>query len=103
MNKPEMKGIITEMIKSYRTKTYKELKGILESSIIVTEDISGKSGEKYQTEIQVFWDDKPNENIRVLITIDESPHKPLLGFIPIYLSGPSEDFIKSPNNEFIDE
>ncbi len=49
----------------------------------------------YQIEIQAYWDDKPNENIRVMGSIDDGGWR---AFSPL-----SDDFIKSPNNEFIGE
>ena len=53
------------------------------------------SGQLYQIEIQAFWGDKPNGNIRVSGSIDDGE---LRVFTPL-----TEDIIKSPSNEFVGE
>jgi hypothetical protein len=46
----------------------------------------GKSGAEYQIEIQVFWDDRINGDLRVIGSIDDGK---LRAFFPLTL-----DFIK---------
>jgi hypothetical protein len=61
----------------------------------ITGNRVGASGACYQIEIQASWDDKPNGNIRVVGSIDDGG---LRAFFPL-----TEDFIKSPLNEFVGE
>jgi hypothetical protein len=93
MNKEEAKIIIHEELNRYRSKSYDELKEIIDKPIAY--EITNPNGVKYQIEIEVFWDDKKNGNIRVLGNIDDGG---LSAFRPL-----SDDFIKSPSGEFIGE
>ncbi len=103
MNKEEMKAILAEHLARYRTRTYSQLLTLLESKQVDTFEIKGTSGADYQIEIHFSWDEKPRGDIRVLGSIDENPHRPLLGFIPIYVSSVTDDFILSPQGTFVGE
>ena len=94
MNKIEAKGIIKNKINEFREKPYSELIEMIDSEPVVYE-IEARSGALYQIEFQSFWDDKPNDDVRVIGSIDNgkwSAFKPL-----------SEDFIKNSENEFMGE
>ncbi len=94
MNKNEAQILIGEILSKYRKKDYLTLKRLIETEI-KTGEIIGKSGTEYHYEIQLFWDDKKNGNIRVMVNIDDGG---LRVFRPL-----SNDFIKSSNNTFIGE
>jgi len=108
MNEREARTILTERVASYRKMSYQELASLIDAEP-ETGEITGPSGELYQIEIEVFWDDKPDGNIRVLGGIDECPHKPIfwkvpmLRWIPIYTTDVMVSFIMSPSGQFIDE
>ncbi len=93
MDKTEANEIINNEIKDLRKKPYNDLAKIIDSGI--TKEVKGKSRKLYQLEIQAFWDDKKGENLRVSIAIDDGGWR---AFIPI-----TNDFIISPNGEFIGE
>ena len=93
MNKQEAKNIIQNELKKYRLKSYDELKEIIDNPI--TYEMPLPKGAKYQIEIETFWDDKPNGNIRVIGSIDDGG---IRAFVPI-----TDDFIKSPSGKFIGE
>ena len=105
MDTEEAKAILRERLQPYRNKTYVELRRLIGAEPD-TYLAAGPGGEKYQVEIEVIWDDKPNGDIRVCGTIDEFPHKPLfwkipvLRWIPIYVSSVGEDFILSREGKF---
>lgn len=61
----------------------------------ITGECIGPSGKTYQIEIQAFWDGREKDNIRVMGSIDDGGWR---AFCPL-----SEDFIKSPSDEFIGE
>ena len=103
MNKEEMKAILSEHLARYRTRTYSDLVRLAESKQIDTFEVKGASGADYQIEIQFSWDDKPQGDIRVHGSIDECPHRPLFGFLPIYVSSVTDDFILSPQGAFVGE
>ncbi len=93
MNKQEAQKILTEKIAKYRKLSYDELKKIMNNP--VASEITAPSGVWYQLEIQAFWDDKSNGDIRVMAAIDDGG---LRAFIPL-----TECFIKDSLNNFINE
>lgn len=93
-NKKEAKQIIREQLLKFRSKPYSELIQMLGKEPI-TYEIAGQSEIKYQIEIQVFWDDRPNGDIRVMGNIDDGG---LRSFYPL-----TDDFVKNPMNNFVGE
>jgi hypothetical protein len=93
MNKQEALQILRSHLERYRHQSYGELVGLIDKP--QTGKLNGPSGTKYQTEVQVFWDDKPGEAIRVLGAIDDGG---LSAFIPL-----TDDFILDRNGNFIGE
>ena len=93
MDKIEAKKLLVTELEKWRSKTYKDL--IKKIDKPETFEIFGENQTKYQIEIQVFWDAKPNENIRVIGSIDDGGWR---AFIPI-----SDDFILSPEGKFVAE
>lgn len=94
MNRQEAENIIAEQLKPYREKPYAELIKLIKQKPL-TYELKGQSGALYQIEIQAFWDDRPDGNIRIMVSIDDGG---LRAFSPI-----SDDFIKSPTGVFVDE
>ncbi len=52
---------------------------------VITFEVKGESGAEYQVEIQAWWDDKKDEDIRVSFNIDDGR---LSAYMPL-----SDDFI----------
>ena len=94
MNKDEAKKIITSELDQYRAKPYSELVRMIDCEP-VTKEHHGSSGQWYQIEVEAFWDDKPNENIRVIGSIDDGGWR---AYCPL-----NSDFIKSPSDQFVGE
>lgn len=94
MNKGQAKKIIQADLESYRAKPYSELVQMIDAQPI-TKEFTSTDGKRYQIEIQAFWDDKPNGNIRIVGAIDDGGWR---SYVPL-----TDDFIKSPSNEFIGE
>ena len=95
MNKIEAKAILVEEISKLRKLSYTDLSKRIDKN--ETFEIVGKSGVKYQLEIQYMWDsqNKPNNNLRVWVNIDDGGWR---AFIPM-----TECFIISPEGKFIGE
>lgn len=93
MNKEEAKKIVAAELKTYRAKPYEELAKLIDAPICYEK--VGASGPTYQIEIEAFWDDKPNGDIRIVGSVDDGGWR---AFAPL-----TYDFIKSPTGEFIDE
>lgn len=93
MNKIEAKEILAEQISKLRKLSYADLSKRIDK--VETFEVVGKSGVKYQLEIQFMWDAKPNNNLRVWVNIDDCG---LRAFFPM-----TECFIISPEGKFIGE
>ena len=93
MNKEEAQSILEKQIEGYRGLNYKEL--IMLIGNLETFQVLGDTGTQYQLEIQAFWDDQPNGNIRVLGSINDGG---IRAFVPL-----SVDFIVAPDGTFIGE
>ena len=61
----------------------------------ITREVVGDSGVVYQVESQVLWEDKPQEDIRVVVSIDDGG---VSAFMPM-----TDDFILAPDGTFVDE
>jgi hypothetical protein len=60
-----------------------------------THERTGGSGALYQVELQAFWDDRAQENLRVMASIDVGG---LRAFLPL-----SNDFIRAPDGLLVGE
>jgi hypothetical protein len=77
MDKTEARQILKRELGGYRSRSFAELVKLLDQE--VTTEVSADSGVTYQLEIQVFWDDQPGGNLRVLGSIDDGGWR---AFIP---------------------
>ena len=76
----------------YRALSYDDLRSLVGS--VITEEVVAGSG-WLQLEIQFFWDGLPNQNIRVIASVDDGGRSALA---PL-----SDDFVKAPNGAFVGE
>jgi hypothetical protein len=93
VDKNEAREILAGVISELRTRSREDLRALLGSPY--TQEIAGPSGTTYQIEVQAFWDDKSELNLRVLGSIDDggfSAFKPL-----------TDDFIVAPDGSFVGE
>jgi hypothetical protein len=93
MNKLEARQLLKEELAKWRQKSHAELAGLMGQSHHA--EVRSSSGRLYQVEIEVFWDDKPDDNIRVSGSIDDGGWR---AFVPL-----TDSFILSPNGTFVDE
>lgn len=94
MDKREARQIIIRELEPFRKKTFSDLIKMVDTEPS-TGAVTNENGVHYQIEIQAFWDDKPNGNIRVLGSIDDGG---IRAFFPL-----TESFIKTPSEEFVGE
>ena len=73
--------------------SYEALKGFIGNPVTLSEE--GASGTEYQVEIEAVWDDRPEHNLRVLLSIDDGG---LRAFAPMM-----DDFIVAPDGSFVGE
>jgi hypothetical protein len=93
MNMREARAILQRELDSYRSQSRSALLALLDRQDTFTRH--GKDGTGYQLEIQVFWDDQPGGNLRVMGSIDDGG---LRAFVPL-----TEDFIVAPDGSFVGE
>lgn len=83
-----------EELAKLRQVTYSQLVARLLDKQENVERVGG-TGTRYQIELQAFWDNEPNGNLRVMAAIDDGGWR---AFIPL-----TEAFIRAPDGSFIGE
>jgi hypothetical protein len=85
--------ILDEWVAKLRAVPYRELASRVDS--VTTDEVTRDSERSWQLEVQVVWDDEPDGNVRVMVSIDDGG---LRDFVPM-----TESFVKSPTGEFVGE
>lgn len=85
--------ILNEWMARLRAVPYPELASRVGS--VTTDEVARDSERSWQLEIEVDWDDEPEGDVRVVVSIDDGG---LRAFVPL-----SEAFIKAPSGEFVGE
>lgn len=93
MNKTEALSILQDQLQPWRKRSWVQLREEVGSSHRF--EVTAESGTRYQGEVQVFWDDKPECAIRVMASIDDGGWR---AFVPV-----TEDFILAPDGTFVGE
>jgi hypothetical protein len=108
MDRREARRVLSQEIEALRRLSYEELRSrippirrrilfveIVDEPQVETHEVTGESGTVYQVETQVFWDGRPESDIRILCSIDDGG---LAAFLPM-----TDDFILAPDGTFVDE
>lgn len=108
MDKSEAHKILREQLSKFRAWSYAQLAERVErdrQAHDCLEHVEGVApdGTQYQMEFQAVWDGKPHGDVRVCGDLSAEPQRPLLGFIPIYVSDVTDSFIMSPDGRFVGE
>lgn len=108
MTKDEMRTILAQQMARFRTWSYAQLAERVERDRVAHDCLANlentsPDGTDYYIEFNVFWDDKPNKDVRVCGSLSAEPQKRLLGFIPIYTPDVTDSFIMSPDGRFVGE
>lgn len=69
MDKAEAQRLLAGQIEHLRKLSHGELRERLDQE--ETFELQGPSGTTYQLEVQVFWDGRRDENLRVVVAIDD--------------------------------
>jgi len=85
--------VLDEWVAKLRAAPYRELAARVDS--VTTDEVVRDRERSWQLEIQFFWDDEPDGNVRVVVSIDDGG---LQAFVPL-----TETFIKSPSGEIVGE
>jgi hypothetical protein len=93
MNKIEALSVLHGQLQPWRERSWAQLREDVSQSHRF--EVTAASGTRYQGEVQVFWDDKPDGAIRVMASIDDGGWR---AFVPL-----TDDFILAPDGTFIGE
>jgi hypothetical protein len=93
MNKAEALSVLQVHLQRWRERSWSQLRVEIGRSHRFEETAAG--GSRYQGEVQVLWDDKPDGAIRVMASIDDAGWRALA---PL-----TADFILAPDGTFVGE
>jgi hypothetical protein len=68
MSREIARSLLEQKVSELQALSYPQLLPMLDQSTTVFE--TGSDGKWYQIEAQVFWDDRKDSNLRVLVTVD---------------------------------
>ncbi len=93
MNQSEARELLDHRVDELRLIPYRELLQFLANPQAT--NVVHPSGRRYQMETEAFWDDRPGQNLRIRVAIDDGGWRT---FAPL-----TSDFIKSPDDQFVGE
>ena len=85
--------VLDQHLRELRAHSYSELKRLVERRIIQAPEIRGSSGTTYYLEVQAFWDDRPQGNVRIVVSIDDGRRSALRPLTRGFIKAPDESFI----------
>lgn len=94
MDNEEAIRLLEAELVMFRQESYDKLVSRMSAESLAFKRVA-PSGAKYQVEIQVFWDDRRNGNIRVMGSIDDGGWR---AFVPLCRA-----FIRAPDGSFVSE
>ena len=108
MTTAEKRSLLAERLSKFRRWSYETLAAEIERTrgehdCLRHFDEIAADGTECQLEFNVFWDDRPGGNVRVLGDLSASPQRPLLRFVPIYVADVTDFFIMAPDGSFVGE
>jgi hypothetical protein len=85
--------VLDQWLAKLRAVPYQELAA--RAGTVSNDEIARDRERSWQVEVEVAWDDKPDGNIRVMVSIDDGG---LRDFVPL-----TGAFTKSPSGELVGE
>jgi hypothetical protein len=76
--KAEARHLLTEQVRELQAQSRDDLLSLLNAPKWAT--LRGPSGTEFQVEVQAFWDDRPGEDLRVMVSIDDGGWR---AFVPL--------------------
>jgi hypothetical protein len=93
MDKEKARAVLAEALRPYRAKSYAALRDLIGQVDVY--QIANPDGSDFQIEIEAFWGDKPDGDIRVMGGVDDGGWR---AFLPLI-----DDFIMAPDGSFVGE
>jgi hypothetical protein len=78
MNKAEARSILSSELKAFASRSYNQLAALIGNPGV--KNFVSESDVNYQIEFSVFWDAKPDENLRIIGSIDDGGWR---AFLPL--------------------
>lgn len=108
MTKTEMHQVLSTHLAKFRNWSYAELSRAVEETrrnhdCLENLEETAPDGTEYHIEVNVFWNDKPNQEVLVCGDLSAEPQRPLWGFIPIYTPDVTDSFVMAPDGRFLFE
>jgi hypothetical protein len=94
INKAEALAALREELHKWRGRSYEELVALIGGETYSLAAL-GQSGARYQITVQIFWDAKPEGNVRVFGCVDDGGWR---AFLPL-----SDSFIVASDGRFVGE
>jgi hypothetical protein len=94
MDKVEARALADAVLDELRQESYDSLVARLLDEVETRETV-GRSGVKYQLEVQAVWDNGKRGNLRVMVAVDDGGWRAL--------APQCSDFIVAPDGSFIGE
>jgi hypothetical protein len=69
MDRAEAKSILAKELTEFAARPFDKLVASIKHADV--KNIVGESGTNYQIEFDVFWDSKPDGNLRIMASIDD--------------------------------
>ena len=91
MNQAEAKLLVSRELNAFAARSYGELAARIGHPEV--KSLVGQSGVVYQIELDVFWDSKPAETLRIVGSIDDSGWR---AFLPL-----TESLIMKPDGKLV--
>jgi hypothetical protein len=93
MDRREAAEVLALELEGYQAMSYGELVRLIGDPTAY--ERASRRGSEFQVEVQVFWDDRPQGNVRVIASVDDGGWS---AFFPL-----TESFIKSPDGKLVGE
>ncbi len=93
MDKEEATELLAAEVSHRRAQNYAQLTQLIGDE--QHQEVIGGSGTEYQVEVQAWWDDRQERNLRVIVSIDDGG---LRAIVPM-----TDSFIIAPDGTFVGE
>ena len=93
MDKQEARALLDGEVTRLREMNYADLRKYFDEE---HQEVTGSSGKEYQIETLAVWDRKPEDDLRIFVSIDDGGLR--AAFAPM-----TDGFIMRPNGSFVGE
>lgn len=103
MTNEEKRTKLAQELSRFRVLSYDQLVARIGPRHLEQIEGTASDGTPYQMEFDVFWDDQPHGDIRVVGDLSVESQRPLWGILPIYQPDVIESFIMTAEGRFVGE